>query len=430
MAESNENVMFDSTLIENREIVAVSSTGTSQNSIMADDILQQAFEEATEGLNDSGVQYTRDNVLSVADNTVSELSESDGSVFTTVGPDGKTYRFVTSGDGSQLTNEQLSEAIQQVISAGPQSKEDQAESMLVLPTEEIDAVTLTEEGVEQLNAEDTVIQEGIEDTETIQVHMDSLPETAVSEENQSCVMSTIDSSVQPTNNSSPNTVTAIASVSGNPPLGSSKNPIRIVQQGNQYTSLQHLTPEQLSQIMQVVQQQQLLQKTQHSGGASVLYNPQTQTRIVYRVLYPSELHGKANSSDKTNSSAIKVRVLTDSVTIPEHRRQYRKRRCPEDDEEQIDAPTLSKEEKEQRKKAKPRTRSGRVSKPPKHMMQDYKHIHLVDWDDDYDSDGGYSDYKVSSDGSENDEDDKENGNVDSETLLGKYLIAFKRYLCN
>jgi len=35
------------------------------------------------------------------------------------------------------------------------------------------------------------------------------------------------------------------------PLGSSRNPIRIIQQGNQYTSLQHLTQDQLSQIMQV-----------------------------------------------------------------------------------------------------------------------------------------------------------------------------------
>ena len=37
-----------------------------------------------------------------------------------------------------------------------------------------------------------------------------------------------------------------------------------------------------------------------------------------------------------------------------------------------------------------------VSKPPKHMMKDYKHIHVLDWDEDYDdSDGGYSDYKGS-----------------------------------
>ena len=37
------------------------------------------------------------------------------------------------------------------------------------------------------------------------------------------------------------------------PLGSSRNPIRIIQQGNKYTSLQELSQEQLSQIMQVHQ---------------------------------------------------------------------------------------------------------------------------------------------------------------------------------
>lgn len=62
----------------------------------------------------------------------------------------------------------------------------------------------------------------------------------------------------------------------------------------------------------------------------------------------------------------------------------------------MDGPEMSKEEKEERKKHRPRTRSGRVSKPPKHMVKDYKHIHVLDWDEDYDdSDGGYSDYKGS-----------------------------------
>jgi len=38
---------------------------------------------------------------------------------------------------------------------------------------------------------------------------------------------------------------------GNHPLGSSQNPIRIIQQGNKYTSMQELSTEQLNQIMQV-----------------------------------------------------------------------------------------------------------------------------------------------------------------------------------
>ena len=36
------------------------------------------------------------------------------------------------------------------------------------------------------------------------------------------------------------------------------------------------------------------------------------------------------------------------------------------------------------------------------MVKDYKQIHLVDWNEDYDdSDGGYSDYKASGDEEEN-----------------------------
>jgi len=161
------------------------------------------------------------------------------------------------------------------------------------------------------------------------------------------------------------------------PLGSSLNPIRIIQQGNQYTPVQQLTSDQLQQIMHVVQQQQAAK-----SGSSVLYNPETNTKIVYRVVYPSQLHKDAN----TNSSSDKP------SDIP--RRTYKKRN--KEEEEKIDGPDLSKEEKEMRKKMRPKTRSGRVSKPPKHMVSDYKHIHVLDYDEDYDDDnGGYSDFKLS-----------------------------------
>lgn len=42
-----------------------------------------------------------------------------------------------------------------------------------------------------------------------------------------------------------------------------------------------------------------------------------------------------------------------------------------------------------RKQVFPRTRSGRLSRPPKHMVRDYKRIRKMDVDD---SDGVYSDY--------------------------------------
>ena len=52
---------------------------------------------------------------------------------------------------------------------------------------------------------------------------------------------------------SSNTTADIGEKTDNPhPLGSSQNPIRIIQQGNKYTSMQELSPEQLNQIMQVL----------------------------------------------------------------------------------------------------------------------------------------------------------------------------------
>lgn len=63
-----------------------------------------------------------------------------------------------------------------------------------------------------------------------------------------------------------------------------------------------------------------------------------------------------------------------------------------------DFPTLTLKERKERKRMLSKTRSGRVSKPPKHLALNYKRIHLVDWneeDGDVDSDGGYSDIHLS-----------------------------------
>ncbi|CAD5111437.1 DgyrCDS745 [Dimorphilus gyrociliatus] len=61
-----------------------------------------------------------------------------------------------------------------------------------------------------------------------------------------------------------------------------------------------------------------------------------------------------------------------------------------------DFPTLTIKERKERKRMLAKTRSGRVSKPPKHLALDYKRIHLVDWNEEAeDSDGGYSDIHLS-----------------------------------
>jgi hypothetical protein len=183
------------------------------------------------------------------------------------------------------------------------------------------------------------------------------------------------------------------------PLGSSQNPIRIIQQGNQYTPVQQLSTDQLQQIMQVVQQQQIGKNI--ATGSSVLFNPQTNTRIVYRVIYPSQLH-KDGTGDGTKPSGQQT-VMS---FVP--RKTYKKR-IKDDEVDKIEGPELTKEEKEQRKKMRPKTRSGRVSKPPKHMVKDFKHIHVLDYDEDYDdSDGGYSDFKYEGEDEPDRKDDDEN----------------------
>lgn len=68
------------------------------------------------------------------------------------------------------------------------------------------------------------------------------------------------------------------------PLGSVRNPIQIIQNGNSYHSTQLLTQAQLQQISHVLQTQKV-----QNGGKSVMYDPATNTRIVCRVVHPAEL---------------------------------------------------------------------------------------------------------------------------------------------
>lgn len=178
------------------------------------------------------------------------------------------------------------------------------------------------------------------------------------------------------------------------PLGSSENPIQIIQQGNTYHSTQVLSPEQLQQIAHVLQQQQVNRAIQN-GGSAVVFNPQTNTRIIYRVIYPSELSKQTTSRPTTTRG----RGSYSGRGRGRPRGRGLAGRVVEEDDPRGDGPELSREEKEEKKKHRPRTRSGRISKPPSYMVKDYKRIHHLDFDDEPydDSDGGYSDYQVSDD---------------------------------
>lgn len=182
----------------------------------------------------------------------------------------------------------------------------------------------------------------------------------------------------------------------NAPLGSSENPIQIIQQGNTYHSTQVLSPEQLQQIAHVLQQQQV-NKAIQNGGSAVVFNPQTNTRIIYRVIYPSELGTK--QAGTTRPMTTRGRGSYSGRGRGRPRGRGLAGRVVEEDDPRGDGPELSREEKEEKKKHRPRTRSGRISKPPSYMVKDYKRIHHLDFDDEPydDSDGGYSDYQVSDD---------------------------------
>ncbi|XP_071441406.1 uncharacterized protein [Hetaerina americana] len=185
------------------------------------------------------------------------------------------------------------------------------------------------------------------------------------------------------------------------PLGSSDNPIQLVQQGQTFHSMQPLSREQLKQIATVLQQRHF-DTTKNSKN--VLYDAETNTRIIYRVVYPEDcdLRDPRSPSD---SSSVQASSSSTLVSVRGRSRRGRppksamkpgpvKRVEPEDLVPDMDA---NKGDKDERKKQLPRTRSGRLSRPPRHMVKDYKRLHHLDFaePDLDDSDGGYSDYQIS-----------------------------------
>lgn len=365
------------------EIIAISSSGNVvDGSSVTDDILQQALDEVSSGYGQ--VAYTTGDIHSVSTHPLTITSQNaDGSLGIGVG-DGSaaTYALVNISDAQQVAVHNGMHTVQaadgSIVEHSHTMEEPIFQSGLVGISE--NHIVSAHSAIPEQAQYAEILPSTSQHLQTVQ-HQQTVHESMPS--------------VQPE---------SVESRDQDAQLGTSANPIRIIQQGNQYTSLQQLTPEQLSQIMQVLQQQQLLKSTEKEGS-SVLFNPQTQTRIVYKVIYPSQLHGKsANQGEKPSQTTVaprpgmrQIRVPTESVVVPvgaTSKRTYRKRKHEDDGKE---GPLLPKEEREARKKRKLRTRSGRISRPPKHMVKDYKHIHPVDFNDDPydDSDGGYSDFKIS-----------------------------------
>lgn len=194
-------------------------------------------------------------------------------------------------------------------------------------------------------------------------------------------------------NSAPNFPLKTASKDGTKgaPLGSSQNPIRIVQQGNRYKSLQNLTPEQLAQITEVVQQQHLIRSSKETGQANVLYNPQTQTKIILRVVNPSEMC--IGSTEAVKSVGLTAKRSAGSATQTQNKVRH-KRKLRTEQKAPVQQEVLKKVE-ESKKGPRHRTRYGRLSRPPQYMSSEYKRINRINY--------------VDSEGSEDDFSDEESG---------------------
>uniref|UniRef100_A0A1B6EGW9 DUF4764 domain-containing protein n=2 Tax=Clastoptera arizonana TaxID=38151 RepID=A0A1B6EGW9_9HEMI len=156
------------------------------------------------------------------------------------------------------------------------------------------------------------------------------------------------------------------------PLGSNENPIQLVQQGQTFHSMQTLSAEQLKKVMTVLQQKHIEPVT---SGKNVLYDPESKTRIIYRVVCPEELYLR-KKNDKN---------------IPSKRRGRPKRIRLDNNQGNgtSEVETIGDDELPRKKTTFSRTRSGRLSRPPKHMVRDYKRIMKLDGEE---SEGAYSDY--------------------------------------
>ena len=389
VTDQNEILNMNASADDSSETVTVIRTEDTEvageNGLNEGYIFQEAFGEASEALVEAGqqIQYTMEGGV--------ELHEGD--IIDT--PDGPVRLVMSNGlaapEEAQI-DENYNNNGYQVAAADNQLDSTEAAQQEVAEPIDTNMIPQNSELVVsvQNGASDNVMQ--IPDMQPLQRIVSEVPQGVIKTE----------------------------IVSDGSPLGSSTNPIRIIQQGNQYIPVQQLSTDQLQQIMQVVQQQQLTKQSADTGS-SVLFNPQTNTRIVYRVIYPSELHKDGDNKIKDQEQISGQEIIHDRP-----KRQYKKRQ-KEEDEEKFDVPDLSKEEKEAKKKQRLKTRSGRVSKPPKHMVKDFKHIHVLDYDEDYDdSDGGYSDFKPSDHEEDDDESSRSSSKKDEDT---NYLLPGNKPSC-
>lgn len=231
MAEAGNHALDPNTVIETAQDLA-----EAESESVSEDILHQAFVEA-EDFDHSSVPYTVQ-----SDDVTSVTQEIVNTVVTDSSLDPTTATHIVTADGTYATT---TYRVVGTLRDGTISIPDELIAQAASASDSTEHVVETSE--ETTNVMDSVEQQ----TEFVdaQEHDDQQLQETV--ENETCdgEQSIGQHALAPVEGIRFTLVTDNQANSA--PLGSSQNPIRIIQQGNQYTPVQQLTTEQLQQIMQV-----------------------------------------------------------------------------------------------------------------------------------------------------------------------------------
>lgn len=166
----------------------------------------------------------------------------------------------------------------------------------------------------------------------------------------------------------------------NAPIGSNKNPIRIIQQGNQYITTQDVSDEHLQQIIQVLTNQALISRS--GSRPSTIYNRHTNRRIVFRVTRAKRRNNNSNNSEEITTGG---KLSTKNAALDRQRFKHKRRRRWEDGATAAagggEDPDFEPEAPEEEVLPFPLARQsssaagGRVSKPPKHLVCHLCNLH-------------------------------------------------------
>lgn len=227
------------------------------------------------------------------------------------------------GQGCDLQNESTDVA-------GPQdlNSSDVTEDILQQALNEASAAQITDQLQQQEEATDaqeqTLLQadhhnddtqqdlEGVDNSQTLQMIQNGSDSVARDNNTNSSVIVS-----QHSNTPESITINTLSAGDLSPaaPLGSKNNPIRIVQQGSTYTSTQHLSQDQITQIVQVLQRQNIAARSL-DGEPTAVFNPQTKTRIVYRVVQPHAGAKNDTAPAKSQSSQLTARAYHEAKYGP------------------------------------------------------------------------------------------------------------------